>query len=83
MKSIMELYRGNYGLYFRFLGQICGTDIGLADLGSSFGAACRSKPRPRMKHRSRRLHRAISARELISPSPVFALRKKAMWLRSV
>lgn len=38
-----EAYRGNYGLYFRFWDRICGTDIGLADLGRSFGAAARSK----------------------------------------
>ncbi|WP_373490916.1 sterol desaturase family protein [Parasphingorhabdus sp.] len=34
-----ELYRGNYGLYFRFWDRICGTDIGLADAGGSFGSA--------------------------------------------
>lgn len=38
-----ELYRGNYGLYFRFWDRLCGTDIGLADHGSSFGFAARSK----------------------------------------
>ncbi|NQV95037.1 MAG: sterol desaturase family protein [Sphingomonadales bacterium] len=38
-----ESYRGNYGLYFRFWDKVCGTDIGLADLGGSFGASARSK----------------------------------------
>ena len=40
-----ELYRGNYGLYFRFWDRICGTDIGLADIGGSFGAARRKRVR--------------------------------------
>jgi sterol desaturase/sphingolipid hydroxylase (fatty acid hydroxylase superfamily) len=40
-----ESYRGNYGLYFRFWDRICGTDIGFADLGSSFPAARRERIR--------------------------------------
>ena len=40
-----ELYRGNYGLYFRFWDRVCGTDVGLADLGSSFSAAGRQRVR--------------------------------------
>ncbi len=38
-----ESYRGNYGLYFRFWDRLCGTDIGLADLGRGFGAAAGGK----------------------------------------
>ena len=33
-----ELYRGNYGLYFRFWDKVCGTDIGL---GSFDGATAK------------------------------------------
>ena len=28
-----ELYRGNYGLYFRFWDKVCGTDVGLGNFG--------------------------------------------------
>jgi Delta7-sterol 5-desaturase len=28
-----DVYRGNYGLYFRFWDRICGTDLGLGDFG--------------------------------------------------
>lgn len=30
-----DVYRGNYGLYFRVWDKICGTDLGLGDWGSS------------------------------------------------
>ena len=38
-----EVYRGNYGLYFRFWDRLCGTDIGLSNLAGSVGAAGRRK----------------------------------------
>lgn len=36
-----ELYKGNYGLYFRFWDKICGTDIGLGDFGRAAAGAHR------------------------------------------
>ena len=33
-----ELYRGNYGLYFRFWDKICGTDIGLGSFNNDVGS---------------------------------------------
>ena len=38
-----EVYRGNYGLYFRFWDRLCGTDIGLSNLAGGVGPAGRRK----------------------------------------
>nr|WP_221231026.1 sterol desaturase family protein [Sphingobium subterraneum] len=44
-----DVYRGNYGLYFRFWDRLCGTDLGLghfdsaADSGERTGLAARSR----------------------------------------
>ncbi len=40
-----ELYRGNYGLYFRFWDKVCGTDIGLANDWGSFDGANNGRKR--------------------------------------
>ena len=38
-----ELYRGNYGLYFRFWDRICGTDRGVGDFAKSHARAANAQ----------------------------------------
>ncbi|WP_404373109.1 sterol desaturase family protein [Sphingomonas sp. MMS24-J45] len=53
-----ELYRGNYGLYFRFWDRICGTDKGVGDFAKSHAkAAC-----GRASQRVERSGAAVAAR---------------------
>jgi Delta7-sterol 5-desaturase len=38
-----DVYRGNYGLYFRFWDQLCGTDVGLGRFGHDTDGGVRSR----------------------------------------
>ncbi|MES2067856.1 MAG: sterol desaturase family protein, partial [Pseudomonadota bacterium] len=40
-----DLYRGNYGLYFRFWDRLCGTDKGIGDFSRAHTQARRRRRR--------------------------------------